>query len=93
MAINEINKIIEHVIETTNIVKYNKNNKSVDFNIHDVVSCSYMKGLFRVIGYSSDNGQDCVCVTKIGQTYEVEAIDPKFLEKTKIDEKILKVLY
>jgi hypothetical protein len=78
---------VEHVIERTKLIQPKK---AVDYNLGDIVKCSYMPGLFRV----TDVFGTCVIIYHIGaDVYEYEQVEASFLEKVEINKDTLEVLF
>lgn len=66
--------------------------KCSDFMDFDIVKCTYIKGLMRVLGTTLD-GKIMVRPLLNFTEADYEAISPEFLLKVKIDEKMLDLLY
>lgn len=89
-----IDRVLEAIFAEKGLVEHWINNKAIDFPIKSVVKCTYLKGLFRVIGYTNYNGVEIVVMSSIDHPEEDNRfVSPKFLEKTTIDESTLEVLY
>ena len=88
VAPNFVNRIVEHVIERTKLVSPKK---VVDYNIGDIVKCSYLSGLFRV----SDVFGTTVILKHVDSmnTHDYEQVEAAFLEKAQVNEDTLKVLF
>lgn len=88
---SRINGVIEHIIERTKIVPYNKNNKAIDFKEDDVVKCSYLSGLFKVFNINPD--RNLVCIYNVDFIEDLQDVNAQFLQKVEVSEKALKVLF
>ncbi len=88
VAPNFVNRIVEHVIEKTKLVP---KKKAVDYNIGDIVKCSYMPGLFRV----ADVFGSCVIINHVDNPdiHDYEQVESPFLEKVEVNQDTLKVLF
>lgn len=72
--------------------KFNTNNKLNDFESGDIVSCTFLKGLFRVSFFMSNSNTKLVLMP-IDYNGEVLSISPEFVKKAKVSDKTLRVLY
>lgn len=90
----------QYMTETESLIRGNqqlyaqlKTDKNTsDFHDLDVVKCTYIKGLMRVLA-TLDDGKVLVRPIVDYQDFPYEAISPEFLLKVKIDEKVLDLLY
>lgn len=91
---NAVDLVMESVFEHYGLVPSFMDNKAIDFPIHSVVRCTYLHGLFRVIGYTNHEKVELVVVSSISNPGEDNRfMSPKFIEKTSINEESLKVLF
>lgn len=98
MASNNINVYIPDAIEQ--LIKLNPerckafytNNKLTDFSEDDIVKCSFLKGLFKVIGPETD-GSGKLVIYPIDYKGDFHNVSPEFLRKIEVNEKAIKVLY
>lgn len=90
----------QYMTETEALIRRNpqlyaqlKTDKTIkDFKDLDVVKCTYIKGLLRVLGTSLDGKVLVRPIVKF-QDYDYEAISPEFLQKVPINQKVLDLLY
>lgn len=88
---DNITSIIERAIMQSNkLQKHLTNNTTKDFKVEDIVKCTYMKGLYRVLGIEDNK----ITITKIDYSGDLEHISPQFLiSVNNLDKKWLDVLY
>lgn len=89
-----------YLTETEDIIRRNTNlfnqlntgKKAKDFKEQDYVKCTYIKGLLQVVGTTIDSK---IIVQPLLQQkeFDLEAISPEFLVQTKIDDKVMDLLY
>lgn len=85
--------------ETEEIIRSNPNLFSImntgkttnDFKQLDVVKCTYIRGLMKVVGFTSTK----VIVEPIvnSEDYPAEAIHPEFLCQAKVNKEVVELLY
>lgn len=89
-----------YIIETENAIRRSeylysqlKTNRTInDFNELDFVKCSYIKGLMRVVGKTSDKKVLVQAIVNSDE-FDMEAISPDFLRPVTADETTVKLLY
>lgn len=90
----------QYLIETEDLIRktpklyaeMKTGNNSNDFNELDVVKCTYIKGMLRVVGKLA--GNKIVVESLIDpKDHDTEVISADFLKKVKIDEDVLDLLY
>lgn len=84
-----INEVMEHVIERTKLAPFDPTKKAIDFRLDDIVKCSYIPGLFKVV----DCYPNGLLICPIDNSNECEFVRAGFLEKQVIDKNTMKVLY
>lgn len=80
-------QILEHVADVMNLPTYQ--NTLVDFKFGDVVKCTILLGLYRVLGKSKEN----ILLGKIDNTGPLYPIHAKYLKKVEINENTVDILY
>ena len=88
---DKFSSIIERaIIRSHKLDKLLTNNTLKDFKVEDIVKCTYMKGLYRVLGHNDGK----VIITKVDYSGDLEYISPNFLLNiNNIDKKWVSVLY
>ena len=69
----------------------NTKHKIEDFKSNSYVKCSYLKGLYKVVGFTKD--KIIVQSIDIPREFEVFSIASDFLTKTNAQENTVKLLY
>jgi hypothetical protein len=64
-----------------------------DFNEGDVVKCTYLKGLFRVLGPNHEKIEARINVYPIDMSTEFFAVSPNYLKKEHVNANAVEVLY
>ena len=81
-----IYQFIEKVLDHNKMIKPVKN--KVAFKPKDMVNCSYIKGLFKIVTL-----EDNYVVVKSIDNQQIHYVSSSFLEKVELNEQVLKVLY
>lgn len=91
---------VQYLTETEDIIRnipqlyeqLNTGKKVYDFNKLDYVKCTYIKGVMQVVGVTVDAKVIVQPVMEKHNT-DLEAISPEFLVQTKLDNKVMDLLY
>ena len=83
-----IMELIEAMIKSSNMVE-TYDNKCIDFDVNDVVQCSYLKGLFEVTGRTLSY----VTIVPINNSVQEFNVGPSFLKKVKLNQQVRRILY
>lgn len=83
-----ITQLLEALIIESKLVE-TYNNKCIDFDVPDVVQCSYLKGLFEVTGKTVSY----ITIKPINNPFEEFSVGPSFLKKVQLNQEVRRILY
>lgn len=73
---------------------FSTDNHACDFKCGDVVKCTYLKGLYKVMGPNNEHrGIQRVNIYPIDMSKEFFPVRPQFLKKEEVRDDTIKVLY
>lgn len=87
--------IVEEYIRKSNEwnKQLNTQAKYEDFNKEDIVKCTFLKGLFRIVGPSLLEDDGRITIQNVDHESRYFVVSPDFLKKVKVSDKMLRVLY
>jgi hypothetical protein len=86
-------KLFEDLILAAKIVDFYPYNCPVDFTVGDVVECSYMRGLYKIVGINKTHLSLVPLENDSIEDKNFAYVGCEFVKKVQINQRVMKVLY